>query len=149
MTGLGLWTLQCRITVTTVTRSRIALILALRPSLVRLAATGTLSKVDGPLLWSYCRLWADACRLQADADALARTWYEKTSIDGAGVEHVEPKLHPVFGALKQYRLALRVFLVELGQTPLARNRITPQTANTPTMDPKKAKYLDGLTKPSA
>ena len=31
----------------------------------------------------------------------------------------EPKLHPVFAALKRYRLALRVYLVEFGLTPLA------------------------------
>ena len=116
----------------------------------RLTAAGTLSSVDGPLLWNFCQLWADACRLQADADALSRTWYEKTSVDGAGVEHVEPKLHPVFAALKQYRLALRVYLVELGLTPLARNRVTPQiAATTAPIDRKKQRYLDALQKPTA
>ena len=96
--------------------------------IVRLTAAGTLSSVDAPLLWNYCQLWADGCRLQADADALARTWYEKTCVDGAGVEHANPKLHPVFAALKQYRLALRVYLVEFGLTPLARNRVTAHPA---------------------
>jgi P27 family predicted phage terminase small subunit len=118
--------------------------------IVRLTAAGTLSSVDGPLLWNYVHLWADSCRLQADANALTRTWFEKTSVDGAGVEHAEPKLHPVFAALKQYRLALRVYLVEFGLTPLARNRVTPQTAAAmPSIDPKKQRYLDALQKPSA
>ena len=112
----------------------------------RLTAAGTLSSIDGPLLWNYCQLWADCCRLQADADALTRTWFEKTSVDGAGVEHVEPKLHPVFAALKQYRLALRVYLVEFGLTPLARNRVTSQAAPaTPSVNSKKQRYLDALT----
>jgi P27 family predicted phage terminase small subunit len=106
--------------------------------IVRLTAAGTLSSVDAPLLWNYCQLWADGCPLQADANQLTQTWYSAGS---------EPKLHPVFAALKQYRLALRVYLVEFGLTPLARNRVTahPAATRTPAMDPKKAKYFEGLT----
>jgi P27 family predicted phage terminase small subunit len=113
--------------------------------IVRLTASRTLSTVDGALLWNYCRLWADCERLQADADALPQTWFEKTSVDGAGVEHVEPKLHPVFAQLKQYRLALRVLLVEFGLTPLSRNRVQASTDRAPTVDRKKARYLNALT----
>jgi P27 family predicted phage terminase small subunit len=106
----------------------------------RLAALGTLSSVDGALLESYCRLWADCCRLQADADAFARTWYIKTSVDGAGVEHQEPKLVPVFAQLRQYRLALRVLLIELGCTPLARGRVLkPETQPQSKLD----RFLEG------
>jgi P27 family predicted phage terminase small subunit len=112
---------------------------------VRLTASRTLSTVDGALLWNYCQLWADCGRLQADADALGRTWYDKVSVDGAGVEHREPRVHPVFGALKQYRLAVRVMLVEFGLTPLSRNRVKASSEPVPTMDPKKARYLSGLT----
>lgn len=113
--------------------------------IVRLTASHTLSTVDGSLLWNYCHLWADCCRLQADAAAFQHTWWVKTSTDGAGVEHKEPKLHPVFAALKAYRLALRVYLVEFGLTPISRNRVLAQAgAETPTMDPKKAKYFRGL-----
>jgi P27 family predicted phage terminase small subunit len=111
----------------------------------RLTASRTLSTVDGALLFNWCQLWATCCRLQADADALTSTWYEKVSVDGAGVEHQEPRLHPVFGALKQYRLALRVMLVEFGLTPLSRNRVKASgAAAAPTVDPKKARYLNGL-----
>jgi P27 family predicted phage terminase small subunit len=116
----------------------------------RLQASHTLSTVDGALLWNYCHVWADTCRLQADADALPRTWFEKASVDGAGVEHAEPKLHPVFAQLRQYRLALRVLLVEFGLTPVSRNRVKASPASAaPAMDPRKRKYLDALTKPSA
>src|SRR5262245_57843129 len=80
----------------------------------RLTALGTLSSVDGALLWSYCQLWADCCRLQADADSLHSTWFDKVTVDGSGQEHREPKIHPVFAQLRQYRLALRVLLIELG-----------------------------------
>lgn len=112
----------------------------------RLTASKTLTTVDGALLWNYCQLWADACRLQKDADALAHTWYEKTSVDGAGIEHREPRIHPVFAQLKSYRLALRVLLCEFGCTPLSRNRVKAAAGSTPSADPKKARFLDGLTK---
>ncbi len=110
----------------------------------RLTASKTLTTVDGALLWNYCRVWADCCRLQADADALASTWYEKVTVDGAGIEHREPRVHPVFAQLKAYRLALRVLLVEFGMTPLSRNRVKASGAAAPAMDPKKGRYLSGL-----
>lgn len=110
----------------------------------RLTASKTISTVDGALLWNYCQLWADACRLQADADALAQTWYEKVSVDGAGVEHREPRLHPVFAQLKAYRLALRVFLVEFGLTPVSRNRVKAAGETAPAVDPKKARFFNAL-----
>lgn len=111
-----------------------------------LQAMGTLSRVDGLVLEQYARLAGDASRLQADADALPQTWFEKVSVDGAGVEHVEPKLHPVFAQLRQYRLAIRVLLVECGCTPLARNRVKPAAPAAATVDRKKAKFLDALAK---
>lgn len=111
--------------------------------IARLTASHTLSTVDGALLWTYVQLWADCRRLEADATALSSVWFEKTSVDGAGIEHREPKMHPVFSALKGYRLALRVLLVEFGLTPLSRNRVKASAAPAAT-DPKKARYLDGL-----
>lgn len=110
----------------------------------RLQAQGTVSRVDDLVLEHYCRMAADAGRLQADANALPRTWFDKTSVDGAGVEHVEPKLHPVFAQLKGYRMALRMYLTELGLTPASRTRVKPSSAGASTMDPKKARYLDGI-----
>jgi phage terminase small subunit len=110
----------------------------------RLQAQGTLSRVDDVALEGYCRMAADAGRLQADADALPRTWFDKTSVDGAGVEHVEPKLHPVFAQLRSYRMGLRMYLTEFGLTPASRTRVKPTGESTPRMDPKKAKYLSGL-----
>jgi P27 family predicted phage terminase small subunit len=111
-----------------------------------LQAMGTLSRVDDLVLEQYARLAGDASRLQADADALDSTWFAKVSVDGAGVEHTEPKLHPVFAQLRQYRLALRVLLVELGLTPVARNRVKPAAPAAATVDRKKAKFLDALAK---
>ncbi len=114
--------------------------------IARLTDSRTLCTVDGALLWTYVQLWADCRRLEADATALSQTWFEKTSVDGAGIEHREPKMHPVFSALKGYRLALRVLLVEFGCTPLSRNRVKASGETPATMDPKKARYLDGLGK---
>lgn len=114
--------------------------------IARLRASRTLSTVDGALLWNYCQVWSDCCRLQVDANALPQTWYEKTSVDGAGVEHREPRLHPVFAQLKSYRLALRVLLCEFGLTPLSRNRVKTSTESQATTDPAKARYLGGRAK---
>lgn len=114
--------------------------------IARLSTAKVLSTVDGPLLWNYCHVWADACRLQASADALTSTWYEKVTVDGAGAEHREPRVHPVFAQLKQYRLALRVLLVEFGLTPLSRNRVKALGETVPAVDPRKARYLSGLAK---
>lgn len=112
----------------------------------RLRAMGTLSRVDDLALEHYCRLAADAARLQADADALPQTWFHKTSVDGAGVEHVEPKLHPVFSQLKGYRMALRMYLTEFGLTAASRTRVKPSGEAIATVDPKKARYLNGFAK---
>jgi P27 family predicted phage terminase small subunit len=90
---------------------------------VRLTASQTLSTVDDGALYAYCRLFADAERLQRAVDALGSPFYLKTSVDGAGVEHLEPKVHPGFAALRSYRQALRQFLVEFGLTPSSRSRV--------------------------
>ncbi len=111
----------------------------------RLQQMGTLSRVDDLALEHYVLLAADAARLQADANALSSTWYQRTSVDGAGTEHVEPKLHPVFAQLRSYRMALRLYLAEFGLTGASRTRVSAP-AGRPSVDPKKARFLDALTK---
>jgi P27 family predicted phage terminase small subunit len=91
--------------------------------IVRLEASKTLTSVDDGVLANYCRLHADAERLQAAVDALPSPFFSKVSVDGAGVEHREPKVHPGFAQLRSYRQALRQFLVEFGLTPAARSRV--------------------------
>lgn len=113
----------------------------------RLTASRTLSTVDGALLANFAELWASTCRLQRDANALKRTWYSRVTLDAKGTKHREPRVHPVFAQLKSYRLALRVLLCEFGLTPLSRNRVKASTAANPgTVDPKKARFLNGLAK---
>lgn len=89
----------------------------------RLDAAKVLSTVDDAVLTNYCQLHADAARLQRAVDALDSPFYLKTSVDGAGVEHQEPRVHPGFAQLRSYRQALRQFLVEFGLTPAARSRV--------------------------
>jgi P27 family predicted phage terminase small subunit len=60
----------------------------------RLDASKTLTVVDDAALANYCRLHADAAKLQAALDELASPFFERTSVDGAGVEHREPRVHP-------------------------------------------------------
>ena len=88
----------------------------------RLTMSRTLTLADDAALVNYCRLHADATRLQHALDAV-EPFYEKVSVDGAGVEHVEPKVHPGFAQLRAYRQALRMFLQEFGLTPVARSRV--------------------------
>jgi P27 family predicted phage terminase small subunit len=90
---------------------------------VRLTASQTLSTVDDAALYVYCRVFADAERLQRAVDALDSPFFDKVSVDGAGVEHIEPKVHPGFAQLRSYRQALRQFLVEFGLTPSSRSRV--------------------------
>lgn len=97
----------------------------------RLTASGALSAVDGAVLYDYCRLHADAERLQDAIDALDAPFFLKVSVDGAGVEHAEPKVHPAFAQLRAYRMALRAYLVEFGLTPAARSRVKVQKPNQP------------------
>jgi P27 family predicted phage terminase small subunit len=90
---------------------------------VRLQSSKTLTLVDDAVLVNYCRLHGDAAKLQAALDALTSPFFEKTSVDGAGIEHREPKVHPGFAQLRAYRQALRQYLVELGLTPSSRSRV--------------------------
>ena len=89
----------------------------------RLSACKTLTAVDDAALASYCRLHADATRLQTALDALDSPFFSKVSVDGAGIEHREPKVHPGFAQLRSYRQALRQYLVEFGLTPSSRSRV--------------------------
>ena len=93
----------------------------------RLEASRTLTIADGAALLNYARLHADACRLQDALDALDQPFFEKVSVDGAGVEHIEPKVHPGFAQLRSYRQALRMFLQEFGLTPVSRSRVRVET----------------------
>jgi len=110
----------------------------------RLEQLGILSRVDDAVLIAWCELHAAAVRLQAAADALGSPVFERVTVDGAGVEHREPKVHPVFTQLRQVLMAKRQFLVELGLTPASRNRVARPASGASGLDPKKAKYLHGL-----
>lgn len=96
-----------------------------------LSDTGAISVVDGSVLYDYCRLFADAERLQKAVDALEMPFFEKVTVDGAGQEHSEPKVHPGFAQLRAYRQALRSYLVEFGLTPASRNRVKTLKPTTP------------------
>ena len=84
-----------------------------------LAAQGTLSTVDGPMLESHCRLGALVGRLETAVAALP-----SLTFDRAG----EPRAHPLITQLRQGRQALRASLAEFGLTPASRTRVTPPAA---------------------
>jgi P27 family predicted phage terminase small subunit len=98
---------------------------------------GTLSLVDGPSLESHCRLAALVARIEGEVEALPSLTFLKMSVDGGGVEHQEPKAHPLVSQLRAGRMALRTSLQEFGLTPASRTRVTRPV--TPAVDPL-AKY---------
>jgi P27 family predicted phage terminase small subunit len=89
----------------------------------RLTALGSLSTADGAVLYRYCHLHAQTERLQADLEQLETSWFLKVTVDGAGQEHQEAKVHPLFAQYRAYVLALRVYLTEFGLTPASRGRV--------------------------
>ena len=89
----------------------------------KMLAAGVLSRTDDAVLYEYCQLDDLSERLQAELDTLVSLQFAKFSVDGAGVE---PKLNPAVSQLVRLRATKRQFLVELGQTPTARMRVTGQ-----------------------
>ena len=100
----------------------------------KMSATGVLARTDDAVLYEYCQLHALSERLQVELDSLESLQFDKFSVDGAGVE---PKLHPVVSQLVRLRATKRQFLVELGQTPTARNRVTGQIQTDATEEKRK------------
>lgn len=99
----------------------------------RLELSGALTIVDDAILANYCKLHAMAEQLEAAVGQLDSLFFDKFTVDGAGVE---PKVHPGVTQLRQFRQALRAFLVEFGLTPAARGRVKL---------PEAAKEADAFT----
>jgi len=90
-----------------------------------LVRSGSIATVDGAALRNYVELHATAERLQREVNALAQL----SSND---------RVHPAVAQLRQYRLALRLYLVEFGLTPAARSRV--QLAPAPPPDDEFAEF---------
>lgn len=87
--------------------------------IVRLETSKTLSLVDDAILYDYCQMHATTEQIQKAVNGLTCLFFIKVGFGGAE----EPKTHPMVVQLRQYRLALRVFLVEFGLTPASRGRV--------------------------
>jgi hypothetical protein len=126
-----------------------------------LQAMGTASTVDSLVVAQYA--W-----LHVETAALAVTQSETA----ASIERLEENLAGLKGAelvqcfqeitklrqlearyatqIRQGRMAQRQYLIELCLTPASRARgVNRPDATTPMIDPKKQRYLDALSKPSA
>lgn len=124
--------------------------------IVRLEAVGTLSTVDDAALRRYVLLHAQTEGIEAEHRRLARLsatlTKEARRLEGVelvtaigeivALEKLQARLLP---QLRQGSMALRQWLVELGMTPSARTRVKASSPAAATMDPKKARYLHGLT----
>ena len=127
-----------------------------------LQAMGTVSTVDGLVVEQYARLFAETAKLAVTqtetAASIARL--EENLRDLKGAELVQcfqeiTKLRQLEARyatqIRQGRMAQRQYLIELCLTPAARSRGVSRStpAGAPAVDPKKQRYLDGLTKSSA
>ena len=124
---------------------------------VRLEAVGTLSTIDDAALRRYCKLHAETEAIESDKARLERLSRRLTKETGrlegadlvkaiAEVVSIE-KLHARhLQQLRQGSMALRQWLVELGQTPAARTRVKPLSKSS-AADPKKQRFLSALTTP--
>lgn len=82
-----------------------------------------LSESDGPWLVSIAEAWGDYQKWRVASETAPLT-QAKVSVDGAGVEHVEVKAHPVHQQVRFARKALTDLLKEAGLTPTSRSRVS-------------------------
>jgi hypothetical protein len=127
---------------------------------IRLTVSGTISTVDDALLLQYALLFAETqaiARTQAEtAGSIAILEENLAGLTGADLVacfQEITKLRQLEGRyisqIRQGRMGLRTFLIEFGMTPLSRNRVVKASPGARTMDPKKAKFLNALTKSPA
>ena len=114
----------------------------------RLEASGTLSLVDDTVLYQYCSLFGetedlkDAHRENAALSATLQASVMSDEVFGqiVVVRQLNAKLT---AQLRQQRMALRSYLVELGSTPAARTRV--KMAPAPVVEDPMAEFDE--TKP--
>ena len=97
--------------------------------LERMRMMKILSPIDAKSLSEFCQVHALAVRLQKTVDDLPDLTFFKVSVDGAGVEHVEPKIHPAVAKLLSARLAVNKLLKDFGLTPDSRGRVRIPTGD--------------------
>lgn len=118
--------------------------------IVRLSELGTLSTVDDAVLYQYCQLFAETERILvtqletgASVDILEENLAGLKGPDLVAAFQEISKLRALesrYGSqIRQGRMSVRQYLVELGMTPSARSRVKAP-AQKPSIDPAKAKY---------
>jgi phage terminase small subunit len=124
--------------------------------IVRLERCAVLSVVDDGVLFEACQLFEETQRLKADEHRLRRlsATLTKATKGLTGVDLVsavaeivklQAQIARLSTAIRQGHMAMRQYLIELGLTPLARNRVKVSTAAPAgSSDAKKQRYLDGL-----
>ncbi len=126
-----------------------------------LSAMGVASTVDALIVEQYARLHVETEALAVTASetaaSIARLEENLAGLEGAELVQCFQEITKLrqlesryATQIRQGRMAQRQYLIELCLTPASRSRgVSRPTATTATIDPKKAKYLDALTKPSA
>jgi hypothetical protein len=126
-----------------------------------LEAMGTVSRVDALVVEQYSRLFVETAQIavtQSEVGASIAILEENLSgLDGAEVVQCFQEITKLrqlearyATQIRQGRMAQRQYLIELCLTPASRSRgVSRPATTTTTIDPKKAKYLNALQKPSA
>ena len=79
-----------------------------------------LTVVDGAMLYNYCCLHGDAEEIKAELRALKR---RKGRATGSDRLEVSKLMQRFLSQVRQYRQAIRMYLVEFGLSPSSRNRV--------------------------
>jgi P27 family predicted phage terminase small subunit len=81
---------------------------------------------------AYCSAYADyvGAEVEKSRPGFSR-YYEKVSVDGAGVEHVELRSHPALGDSREARKELRQAAQQLGITPATSAKVVALRGNEP------------------
>ena len=125
-----------------------------------LEAMGTVSRVDALVVEQYARLHAETAALAVTATetagSIAVLEENLAGLDGADLVSCFQEITKLrqlearyATQIRQGRMAARQFLIELCLTPASRSRGVSRPAASALVDPKKAKYLRALEKPSA
>ena len=84
-----------------------------------------LSEADLCAVTGYCAAWADLVDAeQVKADTGYRPILVDVSVDGAGVEHIRHRAHPILAASVKASVELRPWAQQLGLTPASRARVS-------------------------
>lgn len=84
---------------------------------------GVLTEIDRTIFAGYCQLYSRWVTIEGEL-AKSNLLIIKHTVDGAGIEHEEPKQNPLVIMARQTLHEIRSFCSEFGMTATSRGRIS-------------------------